>query len=458
MKRNRRRAGVVSTSATLALLLTACGSGGFGTADAEDGNTSDGDGGGVSIDVIAVNLPAQEDLVALTREHFTAKTGITVNFTLLPENDVRAKITQEFSSQAGVYDVATLSNYEIPFYADNGWVVPIEDHLAADEDFDLDDMLPSMMDSMTGSDGKIYGMPFEGQSSFTMYRKSVFEEHGLTMPDNPTWDEVAELARILDEESDMDGICLRGLPGWGQQLAPLNTVINTFGGTWFDENWDAQLTAPETVEAVEFYVDLIQQYGEPGAAQAGYAECLNRFLQGDSAIWVDATNSGGPVEADDSPIAGDVGYAQSPVVKTDASGWLWTWAWGIQAASDKQDAAWEFISWASSREYEELVAEELGWARVPYGKRQSTFDNPQFQEGAPFYAAAHEAISSVDADNPGLQPRPYKGVQFVGIPEFISLGTNVSEDIAAAIAGNITVREALERAQAAAQEVGDKYN
>src|SRR5699024_11177713 len=118
---------------------------------------------------------------------------------------------------------------------------------------------------------------------------------------------------------------------------------------------------------------------------------------------------------------------------------------------------WEFVSWASSQEYEELVAEELGWSAVPYGKRQSTCDNPNFQEGAPFYEAAQEAITSVDADNPGVQPRPYKGVQFVGIPEFISLGTDVSEDIASAIAGNTTVKEALEKSQKAAQEVGDKY-
>lgn len=467
MRNNRSRLAMAGGLLSLALVATAC-SGGFGGnagnggggggGDSGSGSTNDGGGtSGVTIDVIAVNLPAQEDLVAMTAEHFTPATGITVNFTLLPENDVRAKITQEFSSQAGVYDVATLSNYEIPFYADNGWVVPIDDYLAQDSDFEPEDMLPSMMASMTGSDGKTYGMPFEGQSSFTMYRKSVFDELGLTMPSNPTWDEVAELAATIDEQTDMDGICLRGLPGWGQQLAPLNTVINTFGGTWFDENWDAQLTSPETVEAVEFYVNLIQEHGEPGAAQAGFVECLNRFMQGDAAIWVDATNAGGPVEAADSPIAGDIGYAQSPVKLTDASGWLWTWAWGIQAASTEQDAAWQFVSWASSREYEELIAEKYDWSRVPYGKRQSTFDNPAFQEGAPFYEAAMEAITSVDAENPGVQPRPYPGVQFVGIPEFISLGTTVSEYIASAIAGSTSVQEALEAAQVAAQEVGDKY-
>lgn len=450
--KSRRTAAVVAGSIASVMVLSACG--------ASNSNEGSGEGGGgdVTIDVLAVNLPAQEDLVRLTEEHFTKETGIKVNFTLLPENDVRAKITQEFSSQAGVYDVATLSNYEIPFYAENGWVASLDEYIEKDSEFlEFDDLLPSMMDSMTGPGDEIYGLPFEGQSSFTMYRKSVFEELGLTMPDNPTWDEVAELAAQVDENSSMNGICLRGLPGWGQQLAPLNTVINTFGGSWFDMDWNAQLTSPETVEAVEFYVDLIQNHGEAGAAQAGFTECLNYFMQDEVAIWVDATNAGGPVEAASSPIAGDIGYAQSPVKETDASGWLWTWAWGIEEASDQKDAAWKFISWASSREYEELVAEEIGWASVPYGKRQSTFDNPAFQDGAPFYEAAREAISSVDANNPGVQPRPYTGVQFVGIPEFIFLGTSVSEEIAGAIAGSTSVADALEKSQQLAQEVGDKY-
>ncbi|WP_300266615.1 sugar ABC transporter substrate-binding protein, partial [Microbacterium sp.] len=445
--KSRRVAAVLAGSVASVMVLSACGAG----ADSE----GSGNGDGATIDVLAVNLPAQEDLVKLTEEHFTKETGIKVNFTLLPENDVRAKITQEFSSQAGVYDVATLSNYEIPFYADNGWVTSLDKYIEeGSETIEFDDLLPSMMDSMTGPGDEIYGLPFEGQSSFTMYRKSVFDELGLTMPDNPTWDEIADLAAQIDENSAMKGICLRGLPGWGQQLAPLNTVINTFGGTWFDMDWDAQLTSPEVLEAVNFYVDLIQEHGEPGAAQAGFTECLNYFMQDEVAIWVDATNAGGPVESDSSPIAGDIGYAQSPVKETDASGWLWTWAWGIEEASDQKDAAWEFISWASSREYEELVAEEYGWARVPYGKRQSTFDNTAFQEGAPFYEAAREAISSVDANNPGVQPRPYSGVQFVGVPEFISLGTAVSEEIAGAIAGTTTVEAALAKAQELAQAVG----
>ena len=89
----------------------------------------------------------------------------------------------------------------------------------------------------------------------------------------------------------MAGICLRGKPGWGEVLAPLDTVINTFGGRWYDENWNAKLNSPEVEKAVKFYVDTVRQYGEPGAATSGFQECATQFTQGKPAMWYDATSA-----------------------------------------------------------------------------------------------------------------------------------------------------------------------
>ena len=119
-----------------------------------------------------------------------------------------------------------------------------------------------------------------------MYRKDVFDAKGLTMPAHPTWTEVAELAARADgAEPGMKGICLRGLPGWGELIAPLTTVVNTMGGTWFTEDWKPRLTSPEFKKATEFYVDLVRKHGERGASQSGYAECLNNMTQGKTAMW-----------------------------------------------------------------------------------------------------------------------------------------------------------------------------
>jgi sorbitol/mannitol transport system substrate-binding protein len=437
-----------------ALTLTACGGAGGGGGDAG----AEGEGGG-AVNVLMVNNPQMVDLQQLTAEHFTTASGITVNYTVLPENDVRDKISQEFSAQAGQYDVASISNYEVPFFSKNGWLAPLDETVAADAAFDQGDIFEPMTKALTGEDGKIYAEPFYGESSFLMYRTDVFAEKGLTMPDKPTWAQVADLAAQVDgARPGMKGICLRGQPGWGQMLAPLTTVVNTFGGTWFTEDWQAGLDSPEWQEATQFYVDLVTAHGEAGAPQAGFTECLNNMTQEKVAMWYDATSAAGSLEAPDSPVAGKVGYVAAPVNKTESSGWLYTWAWGIQTAAKNKEAAAEFIKWASSKEYEALVGAELGWPRVPAGKRSSTYANADYIASAEAFAKPTEdAIRSADPTDPGVQPRPAPGIQFVGIPEFAGLGTEVSQQINSAIAGRTSVPDALKASQALAATVAQKY-
>lgn len=450
-RRTIRRSAVLTAAAGLSVVLAGCaGAGGGGGGGGGD------EGGGDSIDVIMVNNPQMEDLETLVGQ-FEEESGISVNLTVLPENDVRDSIQTDFAAQSGQYDVATISNYEVPFFSANGWIANLDEYVEADEDFDQDDILAPIAEGLRGEDGSLYAQPFYGESSFLMYRKDVFEAKGLTMPEQPTWDEVAALAAQLDgAEPNMKGICLRGLSGWGQVFAPLTTVVNTFGGTWFDENFDAQVNAPEFVEATQFYVDLVTQHGEPGAANAGFTECLNSFQQGGTAMWYDATSAAGSLEADDSPVKGKIGYAPAPVKETDSSGWLYSWAWAIQESSDNKEAAWEFISWASSKEYEELVGNEIGWANVPAGKRQSTYENPDYQASAEaFYQQTVDSINAADPNNPGVQKRPAPGIQFVAIPEFAGMATEVSQGVSAAIAGQETVQEALDRGQELAQAAGD---
>jgi sorbitol/mannitol transport system substrate-binding protein len=446
----RRPAAAVGALISGVLLVsTACAGWGGGAAS----------GGGRSINVLMVNNPQMVDLQGLTAEHFTKQTGIQVNFTVLPENDVRDKISQEFSSQAGQYDVATLSNFEIPIYARSRWVAPLSDYIAKDSAFDQADVLKPMTQSLSGDDGKVYGQPFYGESSFLMYRKDVLAAKGITMPDKPTWQQVADIAASVDHaQPGMRGICLRGQPGWGQLFAPLTTVVNTFGGTWFTKDWQAQVDGEGFRAATQFYVDLVRAHGEAGAPQAGFTECLNNFVQGNVAMWYDATSAAGSLEAADSPVRGKVGYAAAPVVKTKSSGWLYAWAWAIQEASRHKDDAWAFISWASSKEYEQLVGSRLGWSKVPAGKRASTYEIPQYlKEAATFAAPTKAAIEEADPTNPGVQPRPAIGVQFVGIPEFPDLGTQVSQDVSAAIAGKTSVSDALAKGQTLADDVAERY-
>ncbi|WP_446750644.1 ABC transporter substrate-binding protein [Streptomyces sp. WZ-12] len=445
----RRLRRLAALAAALSLTATGCYRGAGGS----------GDGGPHTLNVLMVNNPQMVDLQRLTAEHFTKETGIRVHFTVLPEDDLRDKMSQDFSSQAGQYDVASLSNYETPIYARNGWLAPLGQLAARDRTFDQKDILAPVRSSLTAADGEVYAEPFYGESSFLMYRKDLLKAAGLTMPARPTWTQVAALAAKLDGiRKGLKGICLRGQPGWGQLAAPLTTVVNTFGGTWFDKDWKAGVDSPEFARAVRFYVDLVRAHGEPGAPQAGYTECLNAMQQGKVAMWYDATAGAGSLESADSPVAGTIGYAPAPVERTRSAGWLYTWAWGIQKASTHQGAAWQFVRWASGKGYERLVGRELGWSRVPGGKRASTYRDPAYRTAAGAFAAATErAITSARPDDPGVQPRPAPGIQFVGIPEFSDLGTTVSQEISSAIAGKQSVADALRTGQRLAREVSDAY-
>jgi polyol transport system substrate-binding protein len=423
------------------------------------GGGGGGGGGSKSINVLMVGNPQMVDIQKLTADSFTKDTGIKVNYTVLPENELRDKVTQDVATKAGQYDVATVGAYEVPIWAGNDWLHEMGSYADADSSYDKADLLKPMVQSLSGEDGKLYGLPFYGESSFLMYRKDVLKQKGITMPERPTWQQVADIAAKVDgAQPGMKGICLRGLPGWGEMFAPLTTVVNTFGGTWFEKDWTPKVNAPEFKSATNFYVNLIKAHGEPGASQAGFTECLNAMSQSKVAMWYDATSAAGSLEDPNvSKVAGKVGYVQAPVVKTKASGWLWTWAFVMPKTTKKADNASKFILWATSKDYEKLVGEKLGWPRVPAGKRASTYQIPEYKKAAAaFGPQTLQAIQEANPEDPGVQPRPTVGVQFVDIPEFQDLGTKVSQDIAAAIAGRGTVDDALNKGQTLAEDVAKK--
>jgi sorbitol/mannitol transport system substrate-binding protein len=452
---------MLSSRASLAVAIGAtAGAMALAGCSAGAGGGGGGGAGSNTVRVLMVNNPQMVDLQKLTADNFTKQTGIKVKFKVLPENDVRDTIAQDVANQAGQYDVITISNFEVPFYAKNGWLVALNGYAGKDAAFDQQDILEPMRESLKGADGKLYAIPFYGESSMLMYRKDIFEQKGLTMPEHPTWPQVADLAAKVDgAQPGMRGICLRGQPGWGQVFAPLTTVVNTFGGTWFTKDWQAQVDSPEFKSATNFYVDLVRKHGEIGAPQAGFTECLNAMSQGKVAMWYDATSAAGALEnPEQSKVAGKVGYAYAPVDKTKTSGWLYAWAWAIEKASKNPGDAWKFVAWASGKDYQKLVGEKLGWAKVPDGTRQSLYDNPQYQKAASaFYKVIQGSISTADPKNPGVQPRPTPGIQFVDIPEFTKLGTDVSQLVSSAIAGKTSVDSALSQGQDMAAKVGERY-
>jgi sorbitol/mannitol transport system substrate-binding protein len=436
----------------LMLVITGCGIAGAG-----------GGGGagshGVALRVAIVANPQMQDVEQLTNVFEKQNPGIKVNYVTLPENESRAKITASVSTKSNEFDVVMISNYETPMWARFHWITNLQPYIAQTPGYDENDFIPSIRKSLSYR-GDMYSVPFYGESSFLVYRKDLFAKAGLTMPAHPTWTQVAGFARKLTNKKEgIAGICLRGESGWGQVLAPLDTVINTFGGRWFDPRWHAQLTSPTFRHAVSFYVNLLNKYGEPGAAADGFSECGTQYGQGKAAMWYDATSAAGTIESPaTSTVVGKNGYAPAPIMETKNSGWLYTWSLGIPVTSPNKEAAWKFISWATSKGYIQLVGQRLGWANLPPGSRLSTYAIPQYRKAAKAFAGPTlRAIETADPDHPTVQPVPYTGVQFLDIPEFQDLGTRVSQQVTGAIAGLESVHDALTTSQGYAQTVGESY-
>ncbi|WP_420348185.1 ABC transporter substrate-binding protein [Pelagibius sp.] len=379
-------------------------------------------------------------------DDFTAKTGHEVEWVTLEENVLRQRVTTDISTKGGAFDIMTIGMYETPIWGSNGWLVPLDDLSA---EYDVNDILPAMRDGLS-HDGTLYAAPFYGESSMVMYRTDLVEATGMAMPEAPTWDQIAELARAMtDRENEINGICLRGKAGWGEGGAFITVTANSFGARWFDENWRAQFDQPEWANALNFFVDLMADAGPPGYATNGFNENLSLFQQGKCGMWIDATVAASFVtNPNDSTVADKVGFALAPDAGLGKrSNWLWAWALAIPAGTQKADAAKQFIEWATSKEYIELVAANEGWANVPPGARTSLYENPEYQK-VPFAQKTLESIKAADPTNPTVQPVPYVGIQFVAIPEFAGIATEVSQEFSAVYAGQQTVDEALAKAQA----------
>src|SRR2546423_10174336 len=378
-----------------------------------------------------------------------ANPDIKLKWVTLEEGVLRQRVTTDIATKGGQFDIMTIGMYETPIWGKKGWLQEIKPDAA----YDVDDLLPAIRDGLSVS-GKLYAAPFYGESSMTMYRADLVKAAGATMPDNPTWEQVRDIAaKIHNPAKGVYGICLRGKPGWGDNMAFLTTVVNTFGGQWFDVAWKPQLETKPWKDAVTFYVDTMKKYGPPGASANSFNENLALFNEGKCGMWVDATIAASFIsDPKQSKVADKVAFAQAPTAVTPkGANWLWAWSLAIPASSTKSDAAQKFIRWATSKDYVKLVGKEVGWGSVPTGTRKSTYATPEFQKAAKFADAELKAISTANPNDSTLPKSPYVGVQYAAIPEFQAIGIAVGQQMSAALAGKVSIDQALKSSQVAAE-------
>ena len=440
-----------------ALVAVVAGCGGSSSSDSKKGSPASG--GSKTINVAIVDNPQMKDIAKLTPELFTKKTGIKVRYTVLDEGTLRQVTTRDVAAGGKQFDVAMIGMYEAPQFGKAGQLTDLTPYATKDASYKLDDLIPTVRNGLS-VDGKLYASPFYAESSFLMYRKDVLKKAGVTLPDKPTWDQVAAAARKVKTDK-MAGICLRGKPGWGDLGAAFTTVLNTFGGTWWSAKADgtidkAQVDQPAFKQALQFYVNLVKDAGEKDAANSSFNECLSQYKDGKVAMWYDATVAAGLLEASDSPVKGKNGFAMAPTVNTPASGWLWAWSLAIPKSNPNPDLAWQYISFATGPDYLKEAGSRIdgGWAAIPPATRKSTYEIPQYKKVASaFGPPTLAAIAAAPINDPGTTKRPgLPAVQFVGVPEFQDVGNQCTEQFSSVIAGRANIDDALKKCQDVASQ------
>jgi ABC-type glycerol-3-phosphate transport system substrate-binding protein len=375
------------------------------------------------------------------------KTGNTINWLVLEENVLRQRVTTDISTNGGQFDIITIGSYEAPIWGKNGWLLPVDD---LGTQYDYADIFETVRKGLS-VDGKIFALPFYAESSMTYYRRDLFENAGISMPNQPTYSQIAEFAaKIHDPDNKVYGICLRGKPGSGENMVPIMTSVNTHGGKWFDMAWNPQINGEAWHKAVNLYVDLLNKYGPPGVTSNGYNETRALFASGNCGMWIDATVAAGYLfDQAESKVADTVAFTKAPVADVPNGAALqWAWALAVPKSSVKAEVAKSFMAWATSKEYIREVGEKKGWILIPPGTRKSTYDLAEYQKVAPFANFVKDAILSADPTNPSKDPVPYTGITYASIPEYQSIGTEVGQQIAAALTGQQTVDQALAAGQA----------
>ncbi|MEH3118225.1 MAG: sugar ABC transporter substrate-binding protein [Methylorubrum populi] len=427
---------------TLAAALLACA--GIGSSGPALGEPT-------QITVATVNNGDMIIMQSLTSQFEKAHPDIKLRWVVLEENVLRQRVTVDIATRAGQFDVVTVGNYEVPIWAKQGWLTPF-DNLPAE--YDVDDLIGTVREGLSVN-GKLYGLPFYAESAMTYYRKDLFEKAGITMPEQPSYQQVRQFADALtDRKNRVFGICLRGKPGWGENMAYLTTLVHTFGGQWFGQDWKPALDAPAWANAIAYYVDILKKDGPPGATSNGFNENLVLFAGGRCGMWIDSTVAAGLLyDSSQSTVADKTAFAAMPQGEYKAGPtWLWSWNLAIPATSKKQEAARTFVQWATDKNYVKLVAKEKGWVSAPPGTRRSTYASEEYRKAAPFSGFVLKAIEGSNPNGQTQTPRPEdaSGAQFVSIPEFQGLGTNVGQTLAATLTGRSTIADALSTAQGAA--------
>jgi ABC-type glycerol-3-phosphate transport system substrate-binding protein len=386
---------------------------------------------GVTVTVITWDTATARAIEKMLPE-FEEKTGMKIDWNVFSEPVLREKVMADLAARTGVYDIFLLDSWQTARYARAGYVIPLDELLATKRsEYFCEDFAPVYLDALK-YDGKLWGLPYYGHVGILMYRKDLFEERGISVPE--TVDQLTEAAaKLTDKSKQMYGIAMRAIKGED------NPIISTswtwvFGGEWLDENMKPGVTSPEFIAGVKWFGDLLRNYGPPDVSRYSWLEVQNIFVTGHAGIIFDASDFVGRIEDPElSQIVGKIGYALAPAgpccpITERYPSLLFTAGMAINADSKNVDGAWLFLQWMTSKEVQQR---SVGMGNTGITS-VSVLQSEEFRSAYP--TAVPVILRAMELANPEYMPH---------IPEYPELCEIIGTQISRVVAGEATPEEAM---------------
>lgn len=318
------------------------------------------------------------DVILEKLPEFTEKTGIKVEYESYPEDQLSQKIAIELASKSeGLDGYMIRPLQEGKQHILNGWVADVSS-LVNDSEYNKDDIIPSMQDIFKMSDNGYYGVPLVGEREVLYYRKDLLKEKNIEVP--TTMEELRAAAEALDDkEAGISGFIARGQQS--QLVTQLSSYIYAFGGEFMDYSTNtAKIDTPEAVEAMEFYGELLRDFGPEGVLNMTWQQASAVFSQGKAALYTDADSLYRSVIGEnDSPIKDQVGFAVMPAGPAGHKTYnVCSWGLAVSSFSKNKEATMEFYKWATSPEMVNYVMSN----GIPMA-RKSSWENTDVTAGFP---------------------------------------------------------------------------
>lgn len=396
--------------------MTLSGCGGGSTA-AQDEDVSE-------ITVVSGNNPWVQGVEKLL-DQYAEETGVTVHLDTYGNEQLNDQYKVKLNASDDTFDVMVFQVQDVAReFSRNGWLLDVTDRVESESDWGWDDFQEAAREAVT-VDGVVYGVPLMTERHVIYYRTDLLDEAGIAVPS--TLDELEAAAEALhDPQNGLAGIVMRGqaVPA----VTQFSSFLYSFGGD-FQLDGVAALDSEEAVSAYDYYGRVLREYGPDGVASMGWVEASALFAQGRAAFYLDADSQAYTfLDESSSSVVDTVGFAPFPEGPAGSRPYsIVPWTAGINSFSRKQDAAWKFITWATSQD---MLKTLMGEDTVP-SPRQSSWDDDSATAAFPEGLVANVQASvegAVGHDRPQVE-QVAQAREFVGAPIIASIN---GEDISAA--------------------------